>query len=121
MTFYELFKRLTPATQDTDSSKEAAAWRLVAGGAAGMAAQTMVFPGDTLRRRMQLNGQGGAKKVYNGLMDCFKQILVKEGVSGFYQGCATNLVRAVPGVAIQFAVYDQFKAMMVLDTPVGTK
>ena len=33
-------------------------------------------------------------------------------MAGFYQGCGTNLVRSVPGVAIQFAVYDHLKGMI---------
>ena len=115
MTFYELFKRLTPVSDaESDGAKgTAAVWRLVSGGAAGMAAQTLTFPADTLRRRLQLNGQGGTQAIYSGAWDCARQVLAKEGVLGFYQGCGTNLVRAVPGVAIQFAAYDQLKAMIV--------
>ena len=45
-------------------------------------------------------------------MDCIRKTFRSEGIVGFYQGCGTNLVRAVPGVAIQFAVYDQLKAML---------
>ena len=120
MTFYELFKRLTPVSAaldgdsqgSADKSTEAIAWRMLSGAAAGIAAQTLVFPGDTLRRRMQLNGQGGTTKVYSSVLDCVRKTWHTEGARGFYQGCGTNLVRAVPGVAIQFAVYDQLKAMI---------
>ena len=39
---------------------------LVYGGIAGAAAQTVTYPVDLLRRRMQLQGAGGAERLYSG-------------------------------------------------------
>ena len=118
MTLYDLFKRLAPVSSAEKGSSSCGtpmkdvAFRLVAGGAAGIAAQTLVFPFGTVRRRMQLNGAGDSKKLYSSVMDCIGKTMRYEGLVGFYQGCGTNLARAVPGVAIQFSTYDWFKSQV---------
>lgn len=92
--------------------------KLTAGAGAGLFAQTATYWGDTLRRRMQTNGAGGSEKLYNNSWDCAKTILRKEGVVGLYRGITTNIVRCIPGAAIQFAAYDFFKsAFMNVGSP----
>lgn len=53
--------------------------RLVAGAGAVLVAQTVTFPGDVVRRRMQSDGMGGRQKEYSGLMDAMKKIYRREG------------------------------------------
>ena len=71
--------------------------QLTAGALSGVTAQTIAYPGDTVRRRMQTDGMGGAKRVYRGMMDCCRVIMRKEGIMGFYSGVGTNVFRALPG------------------------
>ena len=33
---------------------------------------------------MQLNGEGGGQKAYNGIVDCFVKIIKTEGVGGIH-------------------------------------
>eukprot|EP01050_Picozoa_sp_SAG11_P010972 SAG11_NODE_1132_length_5752_cov_8.739685_4_plen_217_part_00 len=40
------------------------------GSFAATTAQSIVFPFDTLRRRLQANGEAGQKRLYSGLLDC---------------------------------------------------
>lgn len=107
MTFFELLKRYVP--QDEWYTPAA---KLVAGAAAGIGAQTLTYPGDTIRRRMQTNGIKGEAKVYRNSWDCMMQIIRKEGAGTLFSGLKANLVRALPGAAIQFYAYDSFKAML---------
>eukprot|EP01129_Flabellula_baltica_P016910 TRINITY_DN9211_c0_g1_i1.p1 TRINITY_DN9211_c0_g1~~TRINITY_DN9211_c0_g1_i1.p1 ORF type:complete len:327 (+),score=69.56 TRINITY_DN9211_c0_g1_i1:52-1032(+) len=111
MTFYELIKRVLI---DEDSNYITAR-KLACGALAGLFAQTLVFPGDTVRRRMQTNGIGGKPLVYTGTLNCFKTILKKEGVRGLFRGMSANVVRCIPGAAIQFASYDFIKKQMGID------
>jgi hypothetical protein len=80
--------------------------KLTAGGISGLVSQTITFPGDTVRRRMQTNGIGGKPKLYANTWDCTKKIWQNEGFRGFMRGASTNVWRCIPGAAIQFAVYD---------------
>ena len=118
MTSYEMLKRFTsdPATSGGGSSGAGAGgaflWSLVNGAVSGLIAQTVTYPGDTVRRRMQNNGAGGAPKVYTNSFHCTAQIWRHEGLAGFFKGSWTNTVRAVPGAAVQFAAYELMKKML---------
>lgn len=106
MTCYELLQRSSP-----DGGK-AWMWPLINGAFAGLVAQTVTYPGDTVRRRMQTNGAGGAPRVYRNSWDCTMRTFRNEGLKGFFRGNWTNTVRAVPGAAIQFLAYERFKEML---------
>jgi solute carrier family 25 phosphate transporter 23/24/25/41 len=51
----------------------------------------------------------GRPVVYSGMVDCFKQILAKEGVRGLYQGITPNFMKAVPAISISYVVFEQVK------------
>ena len=82
---------------------------LGAGTIAGMTAQIVTYPLDTVRRRMQLNGGHGLEKAYLNSFDCIKKIALQEGVRGFFKGMVPNLVKIPPAAAIQFSMYDLMK------------
>jgi hypothetical protein len=103
MSFYEVLKRATPKS---DSPSTAVLLSLLPGTAAGVVAQTITYPGDTVRRRMQTDGAGGRAQQYNGLIHCCRTMLAKEGIAGFFQGLRTNIIRSVPGAGIQFFAYE---------------
>ena len=84
---------------------------MLAGALAGITAQTITYPGDTVRRRMQSNGMGGEKRMYNNSWHCTKMVVKKEGVIGLYRGLLINCIRGVPGAAIQFAAYETLKTV----------
>lgn len=77
----------------------------VLGACAGLFAQSVCFPLDTIRRRMQLHGQH-----YSSISNAFKTILKTEGVSGFYKGIFPNAIKVVPNNAIRFVVYEFLKS-----------
>lgn len=107
MSFYEIFKRRVP-----EEGWMVQPATLLCGAAAGIIAQTITYPGDTVRRRMQTNGIKGEAKIYTDSIDCTRQIVKKEGVVGLFSGLRANLVRALPGAAIQFWAYDTMKSAL---------
>lgn len=107
MTLYEKFKQLMP------NDKHPVLWKLGCGTVAGLCAQSIMFPGDTVRRRMQVNGIRGHKQIYTSSWNAFVSILKKEGIRGFYKGIGTNVVRGIPSATIQFAVYDLIKSFIL--------
>lgn len=96
---YEIFKELLNNRCDIIS-------KLFCGTLAGFIAQTMTYPGDTLRRRMKINGINGESLKYQNTIDAIKKISTEEGWRGYFKGYRINTITIVPGVAIQLTIYD---------------
>mmetsp|Transcript_29165 Transcript_29165/g.81580 ORF Transcript_29165/g.81580 Transcript_29165/m.81580 type:complete len:303 (-) Transcript_29165:1038-1946(-) len=82
---------------------------LLAGAMAASISGFIIYPNDTTRRMLQLDGEGGKAKRFRGLLDCYKYIYRKEGLRRFYRGILPYTIRMVPNAAIQFAVYEYLK------------
>eukprot|EP00924_Labyrinthula_sp_SR-Ha-C_P013189 maker-scaffold_12-snap-gene-12.1-mRNA-1 protein AED:0.02 eAED:0.02 QI:83/1/1/1/0.5/0.33/3/79/294 len=106
MSFYEILTR-----QERYGLPEQV-FKLIAGAVAGVAAQTITYPGDTIRRRMQTNGMQGKERVYKNSFDCLFQILRQEGAKCLFSGLTANVIRSIPGAGIQFWAYDNLKKLM---------
>ena len=83
--------------------------RLLCGAGSGVGAQTFTYPIDTVRRRIQVDGQLGQPKIYTGAVDCAVKLFGQGGIRAFYRGLAINAAKTAPGAAIQFCAYDFLK------------
>lgn len=93
------------------------------GAISGLTAATVMYPNDTVRRRMQVqfksksgetgsiitNGIDGNDKHYKNGWDCYKTLYKKHGLGIFYRGLTANIVRAVPSAALQFGSFEFLK------------
>ena len=79
--------------------------------AALILAQTLCYPFDTVKRRMQLNGSIGHKNLYRNDIHCFQTMWREEGVRAFYGGFTANMARCVPQVMIQYIMFQAFRFM----------
>jgi len=69
------------------------------------------YPFDTVRRRMMLQSEKPlADRVYKGSLDCFFQVLKKEGAKGMYKGMVPELFRGVGG-SLVIVAYDRIKVI----------
>jgi len=66
---------------------------ILSGTVGGFAQVAVGHPLDTVKTRMQMQGQPGAE-VYSGMMDCCKKMFQREGFSGFYAGAFSPLAGA---------------------------
>lgn len=67
------------------------------------------YPFDTVRRRMMLDSEkAAAERLYKSGVDCFFQVMKKEGFKGMYKGLVPELVRGLGGPAVLTA-YDRIK------------
>ncbi|CAJ1363795.1 unnamed protein product [Effrenium voratum] len=83
--------------------------RAMSGGLAGVAAQTVVYPFDVLRRRLQTGGPAMREK-YPGSLRGLWTLYKEEGVvRGLYRGCALNYVKTVPNTTVYLALFDYLK------------
>ena len=65
-------------------------YTLAAGGTAGAVAQTVAFPFDVVRRRMQVATFVPDSPQYRGVIDAFRQIWKAEKMSGFTRGMPSD-------------------------------
>jgi solute carrier family 25 (adenine nucleotide translocator) protein 4/5/6/31 len=72
------------------------------------------YPFDTVRRRMMLQSEKPVEeRLYKGSIDCFKQIMAKEGLKGMYKGMVPELFRGVGGSLVVVG-YDRIKVIFDL-------
>lgn len=91
----------------------------VAGVVASILAKTAVYPLDTTRKRLQVQGPTRSRYVhrniplYNGVLSTVKAILMKEGMRGLYRGLPVGLLKAAPASAVTMWTYERAMAAML--------
>lgn len=88
------------------------AGKILCGGGAGVLATIFTYPNDTVRRRLQMQGAGGAARQYKNAWDCYVKLARNEGWTVYYRGLTPTLVRAMPNMGVQFATYDFLKSLI---------
>ncbi|KAG0499897.1 hypothetical protein HPP92_004588 [Vanilla planifolia] len=98
--------------------------KLACGAAAGTVGQTVAYPLDVIRRRMQMIGWKDAASVvtgdgrtkapieYSGMIDAFRKTVRHEGFGALYKGLVPNSVKVVPSIAIAFVTYEIVKDIL---------
>ncbi|KAB1219579.1 Mitochondrial adenine nucleotide transporter ADNT1 [Morella rubra] len=98
--------------------------RLACGAAAGTVGQTVAYPLDVIRRRMQMVGWNNAASVvigdgrsktsleYTGMVDAFRKTVRYEGFGALYKGLVPNSVKVVPSIALAFVTYEVVKDIL---------
>ncbi|KZV70672.1 mitochondrial carrier [Peniophora sp. CONT] len=91
------------------------AWRKLACGAlAGSISQTLTYPFDVLRRKMQVSGmRNGGMERYDGALSAARHIVRTEGLAGMYRGLWPNLLKVAPSIATSFFTYELAKDFLV--------
>jgi solute carrier family 25 (adenine nucleotide translocator) protein 4/5/6/31 len=74
-----------------------------------LAAGTICYPIDSVRRRLMMQA-GTGEKLYRNGAHAFRLIWTQEGIRGFYRGIAPNLVRSV-GAALLLVSYDALQSL----------
>jgi solute carrier family 25 protein 16 len=87
------------------------AWAELATGAlAGLVSQTLSYPLEVVRRRMQVGGVVGDGHRLT-MTEVTKNIYKAKGFRGFYVGLGIGYVKVVPMVATSFYVYERMKVV----------
>jgi len=86
----------------------------VAGTIASVAAKTVTFPLDLVRKRIQVQGPTRGRYVHKnipeykgGAVGTFMTILRMEGMRGLYRGLTVSLVKAAPASAVTMWTYER--------------
>ena len=67
---------------------------------------------------MQTNGMAGEVRLYRNSFDCCAQVVRKEGWTMLFAGLYANIIRSIPGAAIQFWVCALFPSPHASDMSV---
>lgn len=103
---------LAPYTLEAPSSTRlTAVAQLSCGAVAGIVAQTISYPIDIIRRRIQV---GSVVDTKSGILETAQRIFLERGVRGFYVGLTIGYVKMAPMVATSFYVYDRMKRFLGL-------
>jgi len=85
---------MAPLTGLKDERELSVGARLACGAAAGTTGQTVAYPFDVARRRLQVSGWQGARELhsdhgqvvaYRGMVDCFVRTVREEGVQALFK------------------------------------
>lgn len=119
---YDLAKKAIESTGDQDATGKKnnsvvnTIKKSIAGGFAGTTSKLMVYPLDTIKRRMQASvlqstlvvaDGAAAAPQYKNMLDCFSTICRAEGWQGLYRGVGPTILKSCVSTAITFAAYDQ--------------
>ncbi|KAL5171648.1 Mitochondrial adenine nucleotide transporter ADNT1 [Glycine soja] len=90
-----------------ENSELSVTTRLACGAAAGTVGQTVAYPLDVIRRRMQMvgwnhaasvltgDGRGKVPLEYTGMIDAFRKTVQHEGFGALYKGLVPNSVKVI--------------------------
>jgi len=87
--------------------------QFVAGGLAGMVAQAVVYPLDTLKFRMQCETVPGGEHGNKLLLHTAQKMWVRNGIVAFYRGLPMGLVGMFPYAAIDLFTFETLKGKMI--------
>ncbi|KAJ5143783.1 uncharacterized protein N7515_002570 [Penicillium bovifimosum] len=86
-------------------------WLLSCGALAGIVAQTVSYPIEIVRRRIQVAGVVGDRL---SIVETSQRVFRERGVRGFFIGLNIGYVKMAPMVATSFYVYDRMKRYLGL-------
>jgi hypothetical protein len=79
---------------------------LVAGGLAGMAYWGVPYPIDTIKSTVQTMPQG------TSTLSVARKLISERGFLGLYKGCSVTLIRAFPGNAVTFWMFERVASVV---------
>ena len=114
--FYTLFTQslepLITSISLEEGKKISMTGSLSCGALAGLCAKAAVFPFDTTKKRLQVQGfeqgrQGmGRTEAYSGMVDCMIKTVKQESWRGLFKGLSPGLLKAVVTTSINFWFYE---------------
>lgn len=101
-----------PANAPADKPAPLRAWaELLAGGISGLVSQTVSYPLEVIRRRMQVSGAvGDGHRLRIG--ETAGLIFKERGFPGFFVGLTIGYLKIIPMSAVSFYTYERLKTLL---------
>ncbi|SOV81607.1 mitochondrial carrier protein, putative [Plasmodium sp. gorilla clade G3] len=114
MLFFDIYKNIfqTYSSNHYNNIPTLALYSSLAGSLSNLTSLIIVFPGDTVRKRMMNNGIDNKNYIYKNTFHCIKNIYYIEGIRNFYHGLFPSMLKCIPSGAIQFMSYEILKHLL---------
>ena len=112
--FKDVIKNTFPEKK-TDPFVKRLTTNVMSGGVAGSLSLIFVYSLDFVRTRLANDAKSakkGGQRQFNGMVDCYRQILVKDGLVGLYRGFVISCVGIFIYRGFYFGLYDTFNPML---------
>lgn len=103
--YFPLFAHLHQLGQPSPEESVPFYWSFMSGCLAGCVAAVTVSPCDVVKTRLQSLKKGANEETYNGIVDCVRKILKKEGPGAFLKGASCRALVIAPLFGIAQVVY----------------
>ncbi|KXT16547.1 hypothetical protein AC579_6278 [Pseudocercospora musae] len=111
---YEAAKRAIAKVEGHGNPKHiSSSSTFMAGGCAGMIAQAVVYPLDTLKFQMQCETVAGGEYGSKLILHTAKKMWARNGMIAFYKGLPMGLVGMFPYAAIDLSVFETLKKRVI--------
>jgi solute carrier family 25 thiamine pyrophosphate transporter 19 len=117
--FFASYETLKPVMANSPLPLPLGSSDAVAGILASVLSKTAVYPLDTTRKRLQVQGPNRARYVhrniptYTGVLMTLRHIWRHEGRRGMYRGLTVSLLKAAPASAVTMWTYERAMEMMI--------
>lgn len=119
--FFALYESLKPVCAGISLPLESlGSGDAIAGVLSSVLSKTAVFPLDTVRKRLQVQGPTRARYIHRnipvyeaGILGTIKTILRREGARGLYRGLSVSLIKAAPASAVTMWTYERAMGMLL--------
>jgi solute carrier family 25 thiamine pyrophosphate transporter 19 len=117
--FFASYESLKPIMAESPLPLPLGSSDAVAGVVASVLSKTAVYPLDTTRKRLQVQGPDRARYVhrniptYTGVLMTLRHIWKHEGRRGMYRGLTVSLLKAAPASAVTMWTYEQAMGIML--------
>jgi solute carrier family 25 (adenine nucleotide translocator) protein 4/5/6/31 len=111
--YFGLYDSLKPIILLHDKYSPMLLPRFLLGWAVTVFSELAAYPIDTVRRRMMMSSGKAEKERYSGSIDCFRQIVKKEGgPKALYRGAGVCVIKGAFGAGL-LAGFDQIKNIYI--------
>mmetsp|Transcript_1242 Transcript_1242/g.2998 ORF Transcript_1242/g.2998 Transcript_1242/m.2998 type:complete len:398 (+) Transcript_1242:235-1428(+) len=112
---FAIYDFLITEREDSRSSKSVGLSGY-AGSISGAVSKVIVYPMDTIKKRIQIQSVFGASSStgvsYNGMWDCLVTSIRMEGVFGLYRGLVPSVLKTTLGSGFSFTFYRSTKNLL---------
>ncbi|TYZ52234.1 hypothetical protein PybrP1_012289 [[Pythium] brassicae (nom. inval.)] len=112
----QLSRLLPPPTSDAPGTRRtmhADAFNLLAGGLAGLTANTLLYPLDVVRGRLSVQQFYGAEKQFAGIRDVVRATYRTEGARALYRGFAPASAGVFAYIGCNYSIYEFLRPSFV--------
>jgi len=104
--YFPLFANLNAMGKKREGSDKVVFYHSFASGlAAGCCASFLVNPFDVVKTRLQTLTKGKGEQHYEGILDCARKVMAKEGPKAFFKGASARILVIAPLFGIAQTVY----------------